>query len=292
MSLTAVPTPIPPLQQLLAPRKRTSSFSFPNPSLSPNPRPTKAPRTSISTGMGALRRTESYIVLPVVDNHSAPSTSTTPASSCKQESSSSPLTLPYHRTLRFYKEQRDRRKALLNRTLEPITIRTRLEVTLSQPPNRVYNPQSKVTPRVAASPSNYASTPRSCAKPRSCPTPPTIPTSARVSSPLAPTRTPLPGRPVFPRSRPEPDLYRKAITTRMKSSAEGQKILHMGPRLAMSIMTATRELERIVAAQDEREKGNSTDVAMGDATTPTAPVITTSTWFVVNGEDWEMVDAA
>jgi len=69
----------------------------------------------------------------------------------------------------------------------------------------------------------------------------------------------------------------------MRCTPEGQKILHMGPRLAVSIMTATRELERIVGAQTQRDQPS--DVTMGDAT----PLLSNS-WVVVPGEDWEMVD--
>ncbi|KZP05357.1 hypothetical protein FIBSPDRAFT_673981, partial [Athelia psychrophila] len=68
----------------------------------------------------------------------------------------------------------------------------------------------------------------------------------RASSPLSPCRKLLPPRASFPRSRQEPDLYKVAITARMKCSPEGQKILSMGPRLAVSILTATRDLEQIV----------------------------------------------
>lgn len=68
----------------------------------------------------------------------------------------------------------------------------------------------------------------------------------------------------------------------------------MGPRLAMSIMTATQELERIVADQQERDKDN--DVVMSDSTlvSPSSlamPVLTAS-WVMVKGEDWEMIDCA
>ncbi|KAJ3866732.1 hypothetical protein EV359DRAFT_79282 [Lentinula novae-zelandiae] len=104
----------------------------------------------------------------------------------------------------------------------------------------------------------------------------------RCSSPLSPHRTALPGRPIFPKSKTEPDLYKKAIISRMRCSPEGQRILHMGPKLAFSIMTATKELERIVAAQEA-----DNDVPMSDA----SPTLGNS-WVVVSSEtqDWEMVD--
>ena len=104
--------------------------------------------------------------------------------------------------------------------------------------------------------------------------------SAFASAPMRPivhTRT------HFPRSKPEPDLYRIAVTTRMRNSPEGQKILHMGPRLAFSIYNATRELEQIVASRRDAEG----DVDMGDA-----DGLLGASWVAVPREDWEMVDCA
>ena len=77
----------------------------------------------------------------------------------------------------------------------------------------------------------------------------------------------------------------------MQASPEGQKILRMGPRLALSIMTATKDLERIVAAQNEAD--DLQDVVMLD-TTVVSPVGSglTKSWVIVPGEDWEMVDCA
>jgi len=81
----------------------------------------------------------------------------------------------------------------------------------------------------------------------------------------------------------------------MRGTPEGQKILHMGPRLAVSIMTATRELERIVAAQAEKEKerdrerDRDNDVVMNDISSP-PPMSLSNSWVVVPGEDWEMID--
>jgi hypothetical protein len=55
----------------------------------------------------------------------------------------------------------------------------------------------------------------------------------------------------------------------------------MGPRLAVSILTATRELERIVASQMDVD----TDIAVKDGAL-------SRSWVVVPGEDrdWEMID--
>lgn len=51
-----------------------------------------------------------------------------------------------------------------------------------------------------------------------------------------------------------------ALKGRMRSSPEGEQILRMGPRLAIAILSATRDLERIVSAHEEE------DVMMGDET--------------------------
>lgn len=74
----------------------------------------------------------------------------------------------------------------------------------------------------------------------------------------------------------------------MRTSPEGQKILCMGPRLALSIMAATKELERIVAAQTERDREG--DVLMDDAPTVTNSTGLSNSWVMVPGEDWEMID--
>ncbi|KAF9468179.1 hypothetical protein BDZ94DRAFT_1247380 [Collybia nuda] len=250
-------------------RKRTSSFSFPGQSttspLAPSPRPAKAPRLS-PNNMG-LRRTESYLTL----TDFSPARPTSPPPSRDQS-----VILPHYRSLRFYKEQRERSKANSNRSLEPITIRIRQEQRPSRPTVRHAPQSSKPTKVSIISFKAPAPTPPVG--------PPTINTPPRKSSPLAPTRTTLPGRPVFPRSKAEPNLHRKAVTTCMKATPEGQKILRMGPRLAVSIMSATKDLEQIVAAQGDREK-ELQDVTMADA----SPILTKS-WVVVPGEDWEMVD--
>jgi len=66
----------------------------------------------------------------------------------------------------------------------------------------------------------------------------------------------------------------------------------MGPRLAVSIMTATRELERIVAAQAERDRdiNRCPDVSMVDATAATASLLMTRPPWLGGKEDWEMID--
>lgn len=93
----------------------------------------------------------------------------------------------------------------------------------------------------------------------------------------------------------------------MKCSPEGQKILSMGPRLAVSIMTATKELERIVASKQEQGRGGLNrskdrsleridvsmfDVLMEDATTTTTTTASTMSMVMPGGlkEDWDMLD--
>lgn len=245
-------------------RKRTSSFSCPSSTFTPSPRPTKAPRTEMSS----LRRTESCASLSAMQ-----AVASTSSSSSSAQHAVSPA-VPYTRTLRYYKEQRERRKALINRSFE-----TRTSSDVSPPDS-----PTPVTPVMA-----------SYGKPRSSPVGGRVPiyfasdskATFRTSSPLSPMRAILPARPSFPRSKAEPDLYRQAITTRMRCSPDGQKILHMGPRLALSIMAATKELERIVAAQSqsEKERERENDVMMAES----APTLSNS-WVVVPGEDWEMID--
>lgn len=123
-------------------------------------------------------------------------------------------------------------------------------------------------------------------KAKAAPPPSTMSLSLRTSP--APHIVPAPPRCApprthFPRAKHEPDLYRIAITTRMRMSPEGQKILHMGPRLALSIYSATRELEQIVAAQRDADG----DVDMRDPDARRA-----ASWVAVGADDWEMVDCA
>ncbi|KAI0787895.1 hypothetical protein C8Q74DRAFT_1196076 [Fomes fomentarius] len=98
----------------------------------------------------------------------------------------------------------------------------------------------------------------------------------RRSSLLAPVQRPLPERPSLPCSKKrEPDLYRTAIETRMRMSPAGRNILNMGPRVAMSIISATEALESLVAAQDRYD---TSDIPLG------------ASWVDLSQEDWEMVD--
>jgi len=237
LALVPIKSPMTPSDPILSqpssvasPRKRTMSFSSPQPA-SKSTRP--------------IRRTGSYLSLSDMqqaDNHYHQALRQ--VYSPTYTSAESSKFVPYTRSSRHY--QKDRRKSVA-RPFPNSTL-------VIQPPPPMYSP-----------------------KPVKVPTSP----RPRTSSPLSPTPTVLPPRTSFPRSKQEPDLYKVAITTRMRMTQEGQKILHMGARLAISIFAATQELERIVAAQTDRDR----DVIMsnGEAQMSTS-------WVVVPHEDWEMVD--
>jgi len=213
-------------------RKRTSSFSQSNPS--------KSARMT-------LHRTASFLSLSDYDGDAYLSYKSGP-SSCSTYAKFQPPTVPYQRSLYHYKEQRDRRKALINRSRPEFTI---------TPPSTKQPIKSVPKPQV----------------------PPKQTTGPRTSSPLSPNKTLLPPRASFPRSKPEPDLYRIAIRARMRGSPEGAKILRMGPRMAVSILAATRELELLVSTHE------------GKWFTPL--IVHLSHFSPVNsGDDWEMSDCS
>lgn len=102
-------------------------------------------------------------------------------------------------------------------------------------------------------------------------------------------------RPSFPRSKPQPDLYRLAITAHMRTSFQTnqnreialeqqrrQKLdagFGTGLPLAVSIINATRDLEVLVASHQQQRDADG-DIPMNEGS-----------WITVNpGEDWEMVD--
>jgi hypothetical protein len=162
----------------------------------------------------SLRRTASFLSLS--DYEADEDASSDPYSI---NAMSQPPVVPYTRTLYHYKEQRERRKAVLSRS--------RPEFTIAPPSTKQ---PAKSTPK-----------PRQPQKQMA---------GLRTSSPLSPTQKLLPPRASFPRSKPEPDLYRIAIRARMRCSPEGAKILRMGPRMAVSILAATRDLEMLVSTQE------------------------------------------
>lgn len=187
-------------------RKRTSSFSQPYPSQS---------------SRMSLRRTTSFLSLSDYEGDEDASLQSSP-SSYSIYANTQPPVVPYTRTLYHYKEQRERRKAVLNRN--------RPEFTIAPPSTKQ---PAKSTLRL----------PKPCQPQKQM-------SGLRTSSPLSPTQKLLSPRASFPRSKPEPDLYRIAIKARMRCSPEGAKILRMGPRMAVSILAATRDLEMLVSTQD------------------------------------------
>lgn len=220
-----------------APRKRTMSFSA--------PLPHKSPRTLQRTGSFlSLSDMQSGVQSPLYGRGGPYSSTAVPDIS----------SIPYTRSLRHYKEQRDKRKAALPRF-----------------PPTVYYPAKPALPSLPSLPSPKVIEVTVVAQ------------KPRMSSPLSPIPCSRPPRTFFPRSKREPDLYRVAITTRMRMTPEGQKILHMGPRLALSILTATRELEKIVAAQREAD----TDIIMTPSSSPDGAL--SASWVLLQ-EDWEMLD--
>ncbi|KAG2145380.1 uncharacterized protein EDB93DRAFT_1251478 [Suillus bovinus] len=162
----------------------------------------------------SLRRTTSFLSLSDYEGDEDTLLQSGPSSIYAK---TQPPLVPYTRTLYHYKEQRERRKAALSRS--------RPEFTIAPPSTKQ---PIKSTPHP----------------------PPKQMTGLRTSSPLSPTQKLLPPRASFPRSKPEPDLYRIAIKARMRCSPEGAKILRMGPRMAVSILAATRDLEMLVSTQE------------------------------------------
>ncbi|PBK75564.1 hypothetical protein ARMSODRAFT_949835 [Armillaria solidipes] len=114
----------------------------------------------------------------------------------------------------------------------------------------------------------------------------------RVSSPLCPSRRPsfiFTSSTTRPRKgKCEPDLHRIAVQACMRTTDEGQKILTMGPRLAMNIAHATRELERIVKERglDIFDQRIEEDITMVESTAE--PWINVSN--ERSGDDWEMIN--
>ena len=154
--------------------------------------------------------------------------------------------------------------------------------------------------RSSSSPGNTKSAPK-VSKPE---TPPTYyhPHSPKTPSPLSGLHQSSyeTYRPSFPRSKPQPDLYKLAITAHMRSSFQIQQErefaidqqrrqqldagFRIGSPLAVSIMNATRDLEVLVASQQQQQRDADGDVPMSDCPS--------SSWVTISlpGEDWEMVD--
>ncbi|KAM6504159.1 hypothetical protein JOM56_001102 [Amanita muscaria] len=279
----------------------------PSPSPDTNPRPSKTPRLSPSAAnkqsmSTRLRRTDSHLSLsalcappainppppvplpPVTTTTAVPmpqpsaSFTNTPASS--SSSSSSPI--PYTRTLWYYKEQRQKSKALVHSGApeqDPLflyfanALLSHQSKEQQQQPQQVQPSVLPLTPIGSSSrgiritqntnfkapqqqfPAKSKKTKQRKAIPRF------RPAFVPVSSPLVPrphTSSSLynmrpafadDSRPMVPRARRAPDLYRFAIKACMRQSQQGQQLLSFGPRLACKLGDATQELENIVALE-------------------------------------------
>jgi hypothetical protein len=81
----------------------------------------------------------------------------------------------------------------------------------------------------------------------------------------------------------------------MRGSTHGRKILMLGPRVALSMLTATMEIEKIMernpfpAPPSTPQPPLLEDVRMDDVT---SCAMLSNSWVVIPGEDWEMVDCA
>ncbi|TFK46102.1 hypothetical protein OE88DRAFT_1053737 [Heliocybe sulcata] len=247
-------------------RKRTSSFS------TPSPKPSKVARTSTPAPARPLRRTISYAVIPDVCPDDTLYTSDVPLklTSTRTLESSQPV---INKTIRSDKEQPERKRSLTRTYSEH---------------NLALNSSTSALQSTTFPSSTMPSHPPVSKAP--APAPATVaPPSQRTTSPLSPhpqaTTSATPPRlsPRRQRGKREPDLYRVAILTRMRCSPEGQKILLMGPRLAVSILSATRELERMVAIERDRDG----DVVMKQEGQGIREVSLSSSPL---DQDWEMVD--
>ena len=125
-----------------------------------------------------------------------------------------------------------------------------------------FKPGGKSTPEfiIGSLPSPPKQPKKQCTQTSILSAPSASATRERKTSPLAPTRKVLPPRASFPRSKPKPDLYRTAIKKRMANSPDGEKILCMGPRPTVAILTTIRELEHIVSAA----RYDDDDIVMAD----------------------------
>ena len=208
----------------------------PLPSPSPNPRKRTTPFLEPlprKTSRMMLQRTESFLSLSDYHDESPSEGGSFLHMTSSPPPSPRPALLGHARP--HYKVQRERDAPKLGRKRAEFTIGPAASPSGTSVPKR----GTRVVPKQQSQPA--------------------VP-HVRTTSPLAPTRKLLPPRASFPRSKPEPDLYRTALKARMRSSPEGEKILRMGPRLAIAILSATRELERIVSAHEDD------DVTMGDET--------------------------
>ncbi|KAJ7649767.1 hypothetical protein FB45DRAFT_997046 [Roridomyces roridus] len=239
-------------------RKRTASAS----SFSCDARPRKR-----------LHRTESVLDLATLATEQPPPQ--------QPESQPLPVQVPYNRTLRYYKEQKDRRRTLVRAALSPapqtltftptplslppappihqrkpqlpaarspLARDTDLPIPSSPPPRALLIVPAAARARTTCgtgvppgssrpSPSSNStsSSSRRSSPPSSCITLPPItpdPTTPKVTKPK-------------PKRNPPQTLHRRAVLASLRATPHGAKILHMGARLAVGILGATAELERL-----------------------------------------------
>ncbi|KAF9031400.1 hypothetical protein BDZ89DRAFT_1064020 [Hymenopellis radicata] len=124
-------------------------------------------------------------------------------------------------------------------------LRSNIEKSIAASLAPITNP-APIRKSRSQSPSSSYSPPRTTYTATQSPTPTPSPSCSHIRA--RPRR--------FPR---EPDLHRLAIQRCMRATSEGQKILNMGPRLAVGILTATRELERMLQEGEMRDSSPSTD---------------------------------
>jgi hypothetical protein len=103
----------------------------------------------------------------------------------------------------------------------------------------------------------------------------------RQSSPLAPYRSSLVGRPRFPRSKSEPSLYRKALMLRFKRSPRGREFFRRKNFSASVAGAVTESKWTVVPSMQNGEGGGLLQVPAG---------IPTGSCIVAPGVDWEVVD--
>ncbi|KAF7312039.1 hypothetical protein MIND_00216000 [Mycena indigotica] len=266
-------------------RKRTTSFSSP-------PTDSTRPRKR-------LHRTESVVDLTVLARTTLPPYATP---------LTTPSPIPYNRTLKFYKEQKDRKKGIIRREIHPSP---RSCASITPPVHPSANP---ILDRPLRLPSTSPLAQNDgCARAMVLPIPP--------SSFLAcgPAHPPPPSARSRSKPKAQADLHRRALTACMRESPEGAKILRMGARLAVEIMSATKELERLCGNSENDLLGDEDamgeiddevvaamdDIDMEDVVrelTPEPEPVMSASWVVVGGqplpcgreiapqrEDWEMV---
>ncbi|KAK0470173.1 uncharacterized protein EV420DRAFT_1498792 [Desarmillaria tabescens] len=250
----------------------STTTTAPLPSYNKRLFPSSSTTTTISEGeppykkqrnMSSLRRTHSYLSLTDLPNQQQQSIYIAPTRGrCRGRklSMAPPANADFRASL----------EASMALSLAPIT--------------DPYNTQQKRARPAPPAPVASTSTTTSSG---SCATPshPVYSSAPRVSSPLSPSSRPSSYTTPFSRPRKgkgEPDLHRIAIQTCMRSTTEGQKVLNMGPRIAMSIANATRELERIVTEQGMESRASDEDIVMRDSTA--------EPWVNVSrSDDWEMI---